>query len=136
MGDGNLNVRVYFQDTDAAGIVFHAAYLNFFERARTEWLREIGVTQNILKNVYDMLIIVRKINVRYLRPGFLDDFLTVRTSLREMGRAQITVSQSVFRDGEELIWGRINLAFVSVKHRRPKLMPNILREKFNSSCNC
>ena len=136
MGDGNLNVRVYFQDTDAGGIVFHAAYLNFFERARTEWLREIGVTQNILKNVYDMLIIVRKINVRYLRPGFLDDFLTVRTSLREMGRAQITVSQSVFRDGEELIWGRINLAFVSVKHRRPKLMPNTLREKFDSFCNC
>ena len=136
MGDGNLNVRVYFQDTDAGGIVFHAAYLNFFERARTEWLREIGVTQNTLKNVYDMLIIVRKINVRYLRPGFLDDFLTVRTSLREMGRAQITVSQTVFRDGEELIWGRINLAFVSVKHRRPKLMPNTLREKFDSFCNC
>ena len=67
MGDGNLNVRVYFQDTDAGGIVFHAAYLNFFERARTEWLREIGVTQNTLKNVYDMLIIVRKINVRYLK---------------------------------------------------------------------
>ena len=136
MGDGNLDVRVYFQDTDAGGIVFHAAYLNFFERARTEWLREIGVTQNTLKNVYDMLIIVRKINVRYLRPGFLDDFLTVRTSLREMGRAQITVSQTIFRDNEELIWGRINLAFVSVKHRRPKLMPNILREKFNSFCNC
>ena len=136
MGDGNLDVRVYFQDTDAGGIVFHAAYLNFFERARTEWLREIGVTQNTLKNVYDMLIIVRKINVRYLRPGFLDDFLTVRTSLREMGRAQITVSQTIFRDNEELVWGRINLAFVSVKHRRPKLMPNILREKFNSFCNC
>ena len=136
MGDGNLNVRVYFQDTDAAGIVFHAAYLNFFERARTEWLREIGVTQNILKNVYDMLIIVRKINVRYLRPGFLDDFLTVRTSLRETRRAQITVSQTIFRNGEELIWGRINLAFVSVKHRRPKLMPNTLREKFDSFCNC
>ena len=136
MGDGNLNVRVYFQDTDAAGIVFHAAYLNFFERARTEWLREIGVTQNILKNVYDMLIIVRKINVRYLRPGFLDDLLTVRTSLRETRRAQITVSQTIFRNGEELIWGRINLAFVSVKHRRPKRMPNTLREKFDSFCNC
>ena len=136
MGDGNLNVRVYFQDTDAAGIVFHAAYLNFFERARTEWLREIGVTQNTLKNFYDMLIIVRKINVRYLRPGFLDDLLTVRTSLRETRRAQITVSQTIFRNGEELIWGRINLAFVSVKHRRPKLMPNTLREKFDSFCNC
>tara|TARA_A100001011_G_scaffold184934_1_gene193662 strand:+ start:159 stop:569 length:411 start_codon:yes stop_codon:yes gene_type:complete len=136
MGDGNLDVRVYFQDTDAGGIVFHAAYLNFFERARTEWLREMGVTQNILKNVYDMLIIVRKINVRYLRPGFLDDLLTVRTSLCEMRRAQITVSQTIFRDNEELIWGRINLAFVSVKHRRPKLMPNILREQFNSFCNC
>ena len=136
MGDGNLTIRVYFQDTDAGGIVFHAAYLNFFERARTEWLREIGVTQNFLKNAYDMLIIVRKINVRYLRPGFLDDLLTVRTSLCEIGRAQITFSQTVLRDDEKLIWGRINLAFVSVKHMRPKVMPITLREKFDSFCNC
>ena len=74
--------------------------------------------------------------MRYLRPGFLDDLLTVRTSLRETRRAQITVSQTIFRNGEELIWGRINLAFVSVKHRRPKRMPDTLREKFDSFCNC
>jgi len=90
-------VRVYWEDTDAGGVVYYANYLKFFERARTEWLRSLGVHQQALKERTGGMFVVSHANVRYLRSAHLDDQLLVTTSLRELGRASITIEQQATR---------------------------------------
>jgi len=90
-------VRVYWEDTDAGGVVYYANYLKFFERARTEWLRSLGVHQQALKERTGGMFVVSHADVRYLRSARLDDELLVTTSLRELGRASITIGQQATR---------------------------------------
>jgi len=92
----NWPVRVYWEDTDAGGVVYYANYLKFFERARTEWLRSLGVHQQALKEHTGDMFVVSHVDVRYLRSARLDDQLLVTTSLRELGRASITIAQQVW----------------------------------------
>ncbi len=86
-------LRVYWEDTDAGGIVFYANYLKFFERSRTEWLRSLGIEQQKLKDSTGGMFIVSDTSVRYLRPARLDDELLVTSKLQDLGRASITISQ-------------------------------------------
>ncbi|MES1979274.1 MAG: YbgC/FadM family acyl-CoA thioesterase [Pseudomonadota bacterium] len=86
-------IRVYWEDTDAGGIVFYANYLKFFERSRTEWLRSLGIEQQRLKESEGGMFIVSDTSVRYLRPARLDDELLVTSTLQELGRASITIVQ-------------------------------------------
>lgn len=88
-------LRVYWEDTDAGGIVFYANYLKFFERSRTEWLRSLGVEQQRLKDDTGCMFVVSETNVRYLRPARLDDELIVTASLVEAGRASLIITQKV-----------------------------------------
>ncbi len=126
---GELPIRVYFQDTDSGGIVFHAAYLDFFERGRTEWLRSLGITQGELYNELGLLFVVRKIDLRYLKPAFLDELLLVKTGISKIGKAQITICQKVFRDRGLLMKGTVNLGFISADDLRPKVIPDWIRDK-------
>ncbi len=130
MNQRDTFVRVYFQDTDAGGVVFHGSYLHFFERGRTEWLRDLGITQSKLKDSHEMLIVVRKIKLRYIKPARLDDLLYVRTSLSKLGRAQMTLVQEVFRSKTLLVISNINLGFVSARDISPMIMPDVIRENF------
>lgn len=86
-------VRVYWEDTDAGGIVFYANYLKFFERSRTEWLRSLGIGQHGLKESTGGMFVVSETQVRYLRPARLDDELIITAKLIETGRASMTISQ-------------------------------------------
>lgn len=86
-------VRVYWEDTDAGGIVFYANYLKFFERARTEWLRAKGISQQALKESTGGMFVVGEVQVRFLKSARLDDELLLTTSLREAGRASMTIQQ-------------------------------------------
>jgi acyl-CoA thioester hydrolase len=86
-------VRVYWEDTDAGGIVFYANYLKFFERARTEWLRSLGIEQRTLRETEQGFFVVGETSVRYLRPVRLDDELLVTASVQEMGRASLIIAQ-------------------------------------------
>lgn len=86
-------VRVYWEDTDAGGIVFYANYLKFFERARTEWLRAKGISQQALKEATGGMFVVGEVQVRFLKSARLDDELLLTTSLREAGRASMTIHQ-------------------------------------------
>ncbi|MFZ2124516.1 MAG: tol-pal system-associated acyl-CoA thioesterase [Rhodoferax sp.] len=86
-------VRVYWEDTDAGGIVFYANYLKFFERSRTEWLRARGISQQALRETTGGMFVVGEANVRFLKSARLDDELLVTTSLREAGRASMTIHQ-------------------------------------------
>jgi len=92
-----LPVRVYWEDTDAGGIVFYANYLKFFERARTEWLRDKGYSQERLRVDCGMAFVVTDTSVRYLRPARLDDLLDVSVEVRHLGQASLQVAQQASR---------------------------------------
>ena len=89
-------IRVYWEDTDAGGIVFYANYLKFFERARTEWLRNLGVEQQKLRDESGGMFVVTQAELNYLRPARLDDLLEVTAVLQSAGRASITIAQQAF----------------------------------------
>jgi acyl-CoA thioester hydrolase len=122
-----LPVRVYYQDTDAGGVVFHARYVNFFERARTEWLREIGFSVRELAEQEKVLFIVRELHVRYLKPAVLDDELGVTTAIEHLGFVSLTLEQRVMRGGEMLVHASVNLACVSADVLKPVRVPPHVR---------
>ena len=90
-------VRVYFQDTDAGGVVYHAAYVNFMERARTEWLRTFGYSNAGLMKELGVVFVVRSIKLDYLKPALLDDLLAVTARIKEVGRSRVMLLQTVRR---------------------------------------
>lgn len=104
-----LPVRVYYEDTDLAGIVYYANYLKFIERGRSEWVRAMGVDQVALRASHGIVFAVRRVEADYLRPGKFADDLTVTTRLREMGGARIVVEQEVLRGAERLFTAVVTL---------------------------
>jgi acyl-CoA thioester hydrolase len=116
-------VRVYYQDTDAGGVVFHGRFLSFFERARTEWLRQLGFDVRQLADQEGILFIVRELRINYLRPAHIDDLLTVTAAIENLGRAQFTLDQLVLRGADLLVHGSVNLACVSIDGLRPARVP-------------
>ncbi len=123
-------VRVYWEDTDAGGIVFYANYLKFFERARTEWLRSLGVEQQRLRDEVGGMFVVSGTEVRYLRPARLDDLLLVTARIREAGKASLTIEQQAFlRAGNDgsgatlLCEGQIRIGWVDARTMRPQRIP-------------
>ena len=121
-------VRVYWEDTDAGGIVFYANYLKFFERARTEWLRSSGVEQQQLKEMTGGMFVVAETAVRYLRPARLDDELTVTASLLTSGRASMTIWQQVLLKDTLLCEGTIRIGWVNVVSLQPQRIPQNIIE--------
>ncbi len=125
-------VRVYWEDTDAGGVVFYANYLRFFERARTEWLRTWGPSQEALRHSGTGMFVVSETQVRYLQPAVLDDMLQVTVTLAEVGRASMQVRQQVMRGHEVLCEGDIRIGWV---HKtadgklRPARMPAALLDR-------
>lgn len=105
-------VRVYWEDTDAGGVVFYANYLKFFERARTEWLRSLGPAQEALRREGQGMFVVSETRLRYLRPARLDDELTVTVRLTEAGRASLTVVQQCWCGDTLLVEGDIRIGWV------------------------
>ena len=96
----NIDIRVYYEDTDSGGIVYYANYLKFAERCRTEFLRDIGVSQNILQVKSGIKFIVHSISIEYLNPSYLDDLLTVNTSIDSVKKASIKFNQKIFKKKE------------------------------------
>jgi acyl-CoA thioester hydrolase len=122
-------LRVYWEDTDAGGVVFYANYLKFFERARTEWLRELGFAQHDLLQREGAMFIVVDTAVRYLQPARLDDLLDVSVELREAGRAALTLAQQACRDGTLLAEGTIRIGCVTPGNFRPRRIPTTILER-------
>ena len=122
-------VRVYWEDTDAGGVVFYANYLKFFERARTEWLRSLGIEQHTLRETTGAIFIVSETAVRYLRPARLDDLLDVTVALRETGRASMAIVQQAWRGTELLAQGDIRIGCVDAGTFRPRRIPALLLEQ-------
>ena len=130
-------VRVYWEDTDAGGIVFYANYLRYFERARTEWLRSLGLEQQRLREQSGGMFVVTDAAVRYLRPARLDDELLVTAQLREPGRASLTMVQQALLKPEHmnpsppvlLTEATIRIGWVDAATLRPARIPHPLLER-------
>ncbi len=116
-------VRVYWEDTDAGGIVFYANYLKFFERARTEWLRSMGIGQQELKASTGGMFVVAQTSVRYLQPARLDDELIVTASLQQSGRASMTIEQQVLKKNTLLCEGSIRIGWVDTSSMQAARIP-------------
>jgi acyl-CoA thioester hydrolase len=128
-------LRVYWEDTDAGGIVFYANHLKFFERARTEWLRSLGVGQQRLREETGAMFVVLETNVRYHRPARLDDELDVTVAITEAGRAALALRQEARRGDERLAEGSIRIACVDAGTFRPRRIPNEILERLSPVTN-
>ena len=118
-----LTVRVYWEDTDAGGVVYYANYLKFFERARTEWLRKLGLEQRDLQAREDCIFVVADVHLRYLIAARLDDLLTVTVEITEHGRASMQLLQQAWRDDVLLAEGRVRIGCVRASTLRPCRIP-------------
>ncbi len=127
----SLPVRVYYQDTDAGGVAYHANYVNFMERARTEWLRTFGYSNAGLMKELGVMFVVRSIKLDYLRPALLDDMLTVTAKIKETGRSRVTLSQTILRGEQLLTEGEVHLVCVDVKTFKPVSVPDVLRKQWD-----
>ena len=121
--DFEHTLRVYWEDTDAGGVVFFANYLKFFERARTEWLRSLGFSQERMRVDDDAAFVVSETRVRYLRPARLDDWLTITVRLASVARASITIEQQAWRGDELLTEGSIRIACVDTARFELRRIP-------------
>jgi acyl-CoA thioester hydrolase len=120
-------VRVYYEDTDTAGIVYYASYLKFMERARTEWLRLRGFNHLALSEEHDTVFIVARLNIHYRQPARLDDQLLVGASVSKVGRASFDMQQLVYRDEKTLLCSAtVRLACVSGARMKPVAIPHFL----------
>jgi acyl-CoA thioester hydrolase len=121
-------VRVYWEDTDAGGIVFYANYLKFFERARTEWLRALGHGQQEMVDITGCMFVVQETRVRYRSPARLDDLLTITVDVRERGRASLRIAQQAWCGDRLLAEGEIRIGCVERATMKPHRIPGPIFE--------
>jgi acyl-CoA thioester hydrolase len=122
-------VRIYWEDTDAGGIVYYANYLKFMERARTEWLRAAGIEQLQLKEQHGLMFVVVDIQAQYRKPARYDDELQVTCEVEDRSRASLTFRQRIYRGGREgelLVDGKVRVACLDAANLRPTALPKML----------
>jgi len=117
----HMTLRVYYEDTDLAGIVYYANYLKFIERGRTEWLRQLGIDQLAMQQATGHVFAVRRVEADYLRPARFDDLLTVVTGLAQDSPARVVVDQKVMRGEEVLFTARVTIACLDGRGRPVRL---------------
>ncbi len=126
-----ISIRVYYEDTDAAGIVYYASYLRFIERGRTEFLRALGHDQSQLMSE-GTAFAVRSVSAEFLKPAKLDDLLVVETAIASLGRAQVVFAQRVLRDREVLLDAKIRVACIDPARGKPIPMPRAIHEQLSA----
>lgn len=127
-----IAVRVYYEDTDAGGIVYYANYLKFFERCRTEWMRQAGHDQSRLAADAGIAFMAHRASCVYLKPARLDDLLTVGLEVERMTRVRVVFRQYVRRGGEELATGTVEVACVDLGRMAPAPIPEFLHSKLEA----
>ena len=130
-------VRVYWEDTDAGGVVYHAQYLAFLERARSEWMRALGRGQDAMRRGHDghehgLVFAVRAMQVDFRLPARLDDALAVSVALRECRRASLVIAQEVRRDGELLLDATVRIASLDAAGFKPRAIPVELHDQLKA----
>ncbi len=123
-----LPIRVYFEDTDAGGVVYHARYLHFFERARTEFLRHLHFSQQTLIRDFDLAFVVKKMDIDFILPARLDDALEVKTQITEIRGASIFFEQRLMRAEVELCKATVIIACVNLTKMKPTPLPAVIKD--------
>lgn len=126
-------VRVYYEDTDAGGVVYHSQYLNFMERARTEWLRGLGFAQAVLRQNEQVLFVVHSMQIQFKKPARLDDDLNIVSQLIEMGRGSFSCRQQIMRDDMILLEAQVKVACVDADTFKPTGIPARIKIALESS---
>lgn len=119
-------IRVYWEDTDAGGVVYHASYVRFLERARTEWLRAQGVGQQALRESEDLVLVIRDMNIDFHKPAKLDDELMVSVVMTERRKASLLVEQEITRGGQALVRATVRVACLVASSFKPRPLPEWL----------
>ena len=122
-------IRVYYEDTDTGCVVYHSNYLNFMERARTEWLRAMGFEQTTLKEEYGVIIVVHSLSISFKKPAYFNDMLIVHSALSNMGHSSIGMTQTIQRNGILLIEAQVKAAFVDAVTFKPVGIPAKIKQK-------
>ena len=128
----SLPIRIYYEDTDAGGVVYHAGYIRFMERARTEWLRQLGFEQHYLMSTLNIAFAVRSLSIDYLKPAKFDDQIEVTACIKQLGRASIEFEQTVIRrnsqaDAELLITASVKVVCVQLDKFKSTAIPHEIR---------
>lgn len=122
-------VRVYYEDTDAGGVVFYANYLKYMERARTEWLRSMSIGQQNLALTQGIVFVVSQLDMQYKMPARLDDALLVETLVTNSGRASLNFAQRILREHQTIAQGNIRVGCVDVNSMKPTALPVTVRDQ-------
>ena len=127
-------VRVYYEDTDSGGVVYHSNYLNFMERARTEWLRSLQLEQDDIINEYGILFVVRSLSIDYMKPALFNEALLVKSTIQKLAKASIIFEQVILRQSDEqvLTRGIVKVASLGVAEKRPVALPEPVYKKFSN----
>jgi acyl-CoA thioester hydrolase len=123
------NIKVYYDDTDAGGVVYYANYLKFLERARTEALFKIGFNNKKIKEDYGALIVVKSCNIEYKKPSYLEDELKIRSFVKSVTKTSFFMSQFISRDVELIVEAKVHLVFVD-KGGKPIKIPEVIFKYF------
>ena len=120
-------VRVYFEDTDSGGVVYHSNYLNFMERARTEWLRSLKINQQILKEEENLLFVVHQINIKFIKPAVFNDLIEVETRLKRLTSVRVQLEQQIKRNKDLLITASVEVVGVNARTLKPVRIPEQIK---------
>ncbi len=134
MGEFDWPVRVYYEDTDSGGVVYHSQYLNFMERARTEWLRALGFEQDLLRNEHMLLFAVHSMQISYRRPARFNDALLIKSRLLKASGASMQFEQNIYRGEELLCEASVRIACLDAESFRPKSIPSFILTEMHSVC--
>jgi acyl-CoA thioester hydrolase len=126
-------VRVYFENTDAGGVVYHSEYLKFLERARTEWLRHLGFEHQSLAREHRTVFVVSAVTAEFAAAARLDDLLAVSVRLESLGKVRCVFAQEVRRDDEVLVRAKVTVASLTCESMKPAAIPEPLRKKMEAS---
>ena len=125
-------IRIYFEDTDSGGVVYHSNYLKFMERARTEWLRSMGIDQRHLKHHANIMFVVHRIDIQYKFPAHFNEDLVVKCELIDIGSSKIEFRQMIYRDNELLIDASVNVACIDSEKFKPVRIPSPIKKTMES----
>ena len=125
------NVKIYYEDTDSGGVVYYANYLKYFERARTEALLTIGLSNLKIKDEFNSLIIVKSCNIEYKKSAYLEDNLTIKSLISSISKTSFVMDQSIYKEDLLIVDAKIHLVFVNEKGK-PVKIPGLILEKFEN----
>ncbi|MDA7705113.1 tol-pal system-associated acyl-CoA thioesterase [Rickettsiales bacterium] len=127
----NINFRIYTEDTDWGGMVYHSNYLKFYERARSDFLRQSNINQIDLKNNFNINFVVSSMEIKFIKPATMDDLITVNTKINAIKKASIILEQEIYNNDLLLNKAKVILAIINSKNKKPVKVPEIIIKAFS-----